>query len=354
MDTHLRQAIDSAVAVVWGQGARVSQIVPLAGDASSRSYARLHLDGSVPATAVVMVLAGSALPLSSEELAVFAEPLKELPYLNLYRFLRPLGVRVPELYYDGQKDGFLLLEDVGDVLLREAAQQLPTVEVERLYRRAIDQLVLLQIDGTRRRAPSCIAFQQRFDQRLFLWEFEHFIEWGLEKRQGRALAPVEGRALRTIFEQIASRLDRAPCFLNHRDYHSWNLFVQNGEIRVIDFQDALLAPASYDLATLLNDRDTPEVIAPALEQTLVDYYHTAWHQRGGDEFAPDLLWEEYNLCLLQKACKVVGRFYYLELGKGKSGYLRYIPPTLATLRRVLGRLPQHGRLREILATHFPE
>src|SRR5438034_353711 len=157
-------------------------LVPLAGDASSRSYARLHLDGSVPATAVVMVLAGSALPLSSEELAVFAEPLKELPYLNLYRFLRPLGVRVPELYYDGQKDGFLLLEYIGDVFVREAAQQLPAVEVERLYRRAIDQLVLLQIDGTRRRDPSCIAFQQRFDQRLFLWEFEHFIAWGLEKR----------------------------------------------------------------------------------------------------------------------------------------------------------------------------
>src|SRR3989442_3601094 len=158
MDTHLRQAIDSAVTAVWGQGARVSQIVSLAGDASSRSYARLHLDGSVPATAVVMVLAGSALPLSSEELAVFAEPLKELPYLNMYRLLRPLGVRVPELYYDGQKDGFLLLEDVGDVFLREAAQQLPAVEVGRLYRRAIDQLVLLQIYGTRRLDPSCISF----------------------------------------------------------------------------------------------------------------------------------------------------------------------------------------------------
>src|SRR2546427_9058797 len=120
MDTHLRQAIDSAVTAVWGQGARVSQIVSLAGDASSRSYARLHLDGSVPATAVVMGLAGSALPLSSEEVAVFAEPLKELPYLNMYRFLQPLWGRVPEVYYDGQKDGVFLPEDCGDVFLREA------------------------------------------------------------------------------------------------------------------------------------------------------------------------------------------------------------------------------------------
>lgn len=354
MDTNLRQAIDAAVATVWGQDARISQIVPLAGDASSRSYARLFLDGSGPATVVVMLLAGSALPLSSDELTVFAEPLQELPYLNVYRFLRPLGVRVPELYYDGHENGFLLLEDIGDVPLREAAQGLPAAEVERLYRLAIDQLVLLQIAGTHHRDDSCIAFQQRFDQRLFVWECEHFIEWGLEKREGKPLSTAEGKELRTLFAHIASYLDRAPNFLNHRDYHSWNLFVQNNEIRVIDFQDALLAPATYDLETLLNDRDTPTVITPSLEQALVNYYHSAWHERGGASFPSDRLWEEYNLCLLQKACKVVGRFYYLEMEKGKTGYMRYIPPTLATILRVLARLPQYERLQEIVAQHFPE
>jgi aminoglycoside/choline kinase family phosphotransferase len=299
-----------------------------------------------------MILAGSGLALSSDELAIFAEPLKELPYLNLYRFLQPLGVRVPAVYYDGH--GFLLLEDIGDMPLREAAQGLSAAEVERLYTLAIDQLVLLQIEGTRHHTESCIAFQQRFDRRLFLWEFEHFIEWGLEKRERKPLPSGEGQELRQIFERIATQLDQAPCFLNHRDYHSWNLFVQNNEIRVIDFQDALLAPATYDLETLLNDRDTPTVITPALEQSLVNYYHTAWHERGGNAFPFDRLWEEYNLCLLQKACKVVGRFYYLELEKGKMGYSRYIPPTLATIRRVLARLPQYGRLQEIIVTHFPE
>lgn len=353
MDTKLRQAIEAAVAETWGQETRVSHIVPLAGDASSRSYARLHLNGGEPATVVVMILAGSGLSLSSDELAIFAEPLKELPYLNVYRFLQPLGVRVPAVYYDGQKNGFLLLEDIGEVPLREAAQELPATEVQRLYQLAIDQLVLLQVEGTRQRNDSCIAFQQRFEHRLFLWEFEHFIEWGLEKREQQPLSSTEGQELRQMFEQIARQLDQAPCFLNHRDYHSWNLFVQNNEIRVIDFQDALLAPATYDLETLLNDRDTPTVITPELEQSLVNYYHTVWHGRGGTAFPFDRLWEEYNLCLLQKACKVVGRFYYLELEKGKKGYSRYIPPTLATIRRVLARLPQYGRLQDIIATHFP-
>jgi aminoglycoside/choline kinase family phosphotransferase len=357
MDTKLRHAIESATTATWGKGVRIKQIVPLTGDASSRSYARIHLDGADsngPTTTVVMILSGSGLALSSDELAVFAEPLKELPYLNVHRFLLSFGVRVPEVYYDGSKDGFLLLEDIGDVPLREAVQGLPAAEVEHLYRQAIDQLLLLQIEGTRRRDDSCVAFQQRFDYRLFMWEFEHFIEWGLEKREGKSLAAAEGRELRPLFEQIAAALDHAPLFLNHRDYHSWNLFVQNNEIRVIDFQDALLAPLTYDLETLLNDRDTPAIITPSLEHALVEYYHATWHERGGKVVAREQLWEEYNLCLLQKACKVVGRFYYLELEKGKTGYSRYIPPTLATIKRVLGRLPQYGRLQDIVNTHFSE
>jgi hypothetical protein len=354
MNTQLRQAIDAAVSRVWGAGTQVTQRIPLTGDASSRSYARLHLQGDGPSTTVVMMLAGSGLAVSSDELAIFAEPLKELPYLNVYRFLLPLGVRVPELYHDGSQEGFLLLEDIGEVPLREAAQGRSAAEVEQLYRQAIDQLVLIQVDGTRRRANTCIAFQQRFDHRLFMWEFEHFIEWGLEKREGKPLSETEGRELRTMFDRISATLDRAPAFLNHRDYHSWNLFVQNDVIRVIDFQDALLAPATYDLETLLNDRDTPTVITPSLEQALVEYYHAAWRERGGEAMSPEQLWEEYNLCLLQKACKVVGRFYYLELDKGKTGYSRYIPPTLATVRRVVARLPQYRRLQEIVADHFPE
>ena len=354
MDAKLRHALDTAVAEKWGQDMQITQVDPLAGDASSRSYARVSLRGDGPASAVVMILAGSGLAISSDELAVFEEPLKELPYLNLHHFLEPLGVSVPELYVDGYEDGFLLLEDIGDLPLRDAVEGLPHAEVEAWYRRAIDQLLLIQIEGTRQRSDECIAFQQRFDKRLFLWEFEHFVEWGLDKRGDKELTSIEKKTLSEMFEEISTRLDQSALFLNHRDYHSWNLFVQQDDIRVIDFQDALLAPAPYDLATLLNDRDTPTVIPPTLEEPLVNYYHDAWNQSGGDPLSSELVWEEYNLCLLQKACKVVGRFYYLELEKGKSGYMRYIPPTLATLRRVLTRLPQYRVLQDILADHFPE
>ena len=363
MNAELRRALEKTVADKWGDDASIAQITDLAGDASSRSYARLSLRGTgpdVPRSAVVMVLAGSGLALSSDELAVFGAPSTELPYLNLHEFLEPLGVRVPEVYVDGVADGFLLLEDVGDSALRDAVNGCSPAEVEAWYRRAIDQLLLIQIGGTRARNDGCIAFKQRFDKRLFLWEFEHFVEWGLNRGEADRLPSDQAEALRTLFDDVSARLAGAPAVLNHRDYHSWNLFVQpeaDNAVRIIDFQDALLAPAAYDLATLLNDRDTPAVVTPDLEAALVRYYHDAWNRQADTPRAYADVWNEYNLCLLQKACKVVGRFYYLELEKGKSGYLRYIPPTLATIRRVLPRVSDTRGFRtlaEVLAAHFPD
>ena len=363
MKAELRRTLEKAVTDKWGNGARIAQITDLAGDASSRSYARLSLSrtgSNVPRSTVVMILAGSGLALSSDELAVFDAPPTELPYLNLHKFLEPIGVRVSEVYVDGVQDGFLLLEDVGDSALRDAVNECSPVEVEAWYRRAIDQLLLIQIAGTRARNDACIAFKQRFDKRLFLWEFDHFVEWGLNRGGADSLPPDQAEALRMLFDDVSTRLAGAPAVLNHRDYHSWNLFVQpeaGSAVRVIDFQDSLLAPAAYDLATLLNDRDTPAVVTPNLERALVSYYHDAWNRQADTPRAYADLWDEYNLCLLQKACKVVGRFYYLELEKGKSGYLCYIPPTLATIRRVLARLPDTRGFRtlaEVLAARFPD
>ena len=127
---------------------------------------------------------GSALPLSSEELAVFKEPLNELPFLNVHRFLIRIGVRVPRLYGQSMDEGLLFLEDLGDLALWDRVQGLPPSEVLAWYQKAIDELLLLQIRGTKERDESCIAFQQRFDFRLYMWEFDHFLEFGLEKRPG--------------------------------------------------------------------------------------------------------------------------------------------------------------------------
>lgn len=349
------QQVREVLLECFGGSTHVDAIVPLAGDASTRRYVRATLSGDrVPSSAVVMILADSGISISSDELAVFKEPLKEQLFVNVHRFLEALGVSVPRIYRDASARGLIVLEDIGDAALWEVIQPLSDSEIVTHYQQAIDQLLTIVIEGTRRRDDACVAFQQAFDARLFNWEFEHFIEYGLEKRLPTPVPAAELAELRRHFTAIAAELGGAPRFLAHRDFHSWNLFVEDGRIRVIDFQDALLAPGTYDLGTLLGDRDTPLKITPSIESVLLDYYYAQWHARGGPEWDRVAMREQYFACALQKAFKVVGRFHYLNIVKAKPGYLRYLPSTLRQIRRLLARDSSLRSVHEILAPYFPE
>jgi len=349
----LEQLISEKIGLIFGAGATLTSLAPLAGDASSRRYYRAHLRGlGAPATAIVMDLpAGSTLPLSSEELAVFKERPKELPFLNLHRFLSRIGVHVPKLYGHWENQGVMLLEDLGDTALWDRVQNLPDEEIIAWYQQAIDELLHLQIVGTAQRDDACIAFQQRFDFKLYMWEFEHFIEWGLEKRPGAAIDGAAIDQLRRWFTGVSEILaNHVPC-LNHRDYHSWNLMVSDESIRVIDFQDALLAPPQYDLASLLNDRITDQIVTPPIEERLLRYY-TESSRTLGRMLEPDEFIEVYRLSAIQRDLKVVGRFYYLDLVKGKPGYRKFIPPTVRRLARNLANTPQARPILPLLLEQF--
>jgi len=352
----LKDLIANELSALFGEQTVTASFVALAGDASSRRYYRAELTGpGTPASIVIMKLPnGSALPLSSEELAVFKKPLKELPFLNLHRFLVRIGIRVPRLYGQSLEQGLLFLEDLGNIALWDKVQDLPPSEVLAWYRKAIDELLLLQVHGTKERDDSCIAFQQRFDFRLYMWEFDHFLEYGLEKRPGTTIKQTSKTELRNAFVDIARRLDSLPPCLNHRDYHSWNLMIHDEAVAVIDFQDALLAPPQYDLASLLNDRTTDSVIQPDLEEKLVAYYIDRRVDMEKQTINRDEFTEMYLLSAIQRDLKVVGRFYYLDIVKGKTAYKKFIPPTIHRLKRNLARLPQTQRLIPILAEHYEE
>jgi aminoglycoside/choline kinase family phosphotransferase len=187
-----------------------------------------------------------------------------------------------------------------------------------------------------------------------MWEFDHFLEYGLEKRPGTTIYQTSKTELRNAFGDIARRLDSLTPCLNHRDYHSWNLMIHDDAVAVIDFQDALLAPPQYDLASLLNDRITDSVIHRDLEEKLVGYYIDRRVDLEKQIINRDEFTELYLLSAIQRDLKVVGRFYYLDLVKGKTAYKKFIPPTLNRLKRNLGRLPQTQGLIPILAEHYKE
>jgi aminoglycoside/choline kinase family phosphotransferase len=350
----IKRLIAPKIKTIFGSNIELIALAPLAGDASSRRYYRASLSGhGAPQSLIVMELpAGSVLPLSSEELAIFKEGPKELPFLNVHRFLDRIGVRVPKLYGQWKNDGVLFLEDLGDTALWDRVQGVTEAETVAWYQKAIDELLKLHVRGTGSRDDSCIAFQQRFDLKLYRWEFEHFIEWGLEKRPGAKVAAATVEELRKTFATIADILDRQPACLNHRDYHSWNLMIHQEAVRVIDFQDALLAPAQYDLASLLNDRVTDSVVNPPVEEQLIRYYVERKSDLEKRAIARDEFSEIYLLSAIQRDLKVVGRFYYLDLVKGKPGYMKFIPPTVRRLKRNLPRTARTKNILPLLDEHF--
>ena len=343
------EAVARAVHAAFGTTAVVTGTERLFGDASNRVYVRIRLGAHQPATAVAMLL-GEGRFTGGDELGGGGSD--ELPFVDVGRYLSGHGLPVPALYYDAARtDGLLLLEDIGDTNLWSVATTAPG-RVDALFAAAVDLLVRLQVTGTRHPDATCCAFHRHFDAALAHAELEHFIEHGIETRHGRKLDPATRDAILADLSSLATIFTTAPATLAHRDFMAWNLHVQDDRLRLIDFQDALLAPDAYDLAALLTDRHTPSIITADREAALLARFVAARRDAGlpvtGD------LPERYRLCALHRALKVIGRFYFLEVVKGKPGYLAYLPGVYAVARRMFDALPALAAARARIVPWVPE
>jgi aminoglycoside/choline kinase family phosphotransferase len=332
----LQDWLAASVSKTW-PGSRLGEIVALKGDASTRRFWRIWIEGrSAPATAIAVDLGPDDLPLYARALHLYREPLAEPPYINVHRFLESIGAPVPKLYCAAPEHRALLVEDVGDEELFAAALADPAHAAD-LYRVAIDELLRIHVDGTARKDPRCVAFGVAYDARLFGWELEQFAKLGLREINPGA----DAAALQPELAELAARLGRLPRVFSHRDYHGQNLFLQRGSggairIRILDFQDALMAPAAQDLSLLMTTRDTARAITPEIESRLLDYYQAGLARRRAPQMPHAEFLESYRLCVIQHALKLIGRFLYLEQ-QGKRGYAAFVPHAAAQARRMLAR-----------------
>ncbi|HEY6420729.1 MAG TPA: phosphotransferase [Candidatus Binataceae bacterium] len=344
--------LSEAVTLTWA-GVHARKIVLLRGDLSARRFWRVHLESATgaraiaitPPTAILVDLGPHDLPPYARALKLVAEPLQEPPWINVHRFLFALGAPVPELYAADAKQRAMLVEDVGDDALFLAAKR-DAPHAGDLYRLAIETLLVFHVEGSRRIDQSCVASQIAYDERLFEWEFKEFCEVGVA-----AVAPgADPAALAPELASLVARLGRYPRVFSHRDYHGQNLYLQKGpKLRVIDFQDALMAPAAQDLAVLLTTRDTADVITPTVERRLLDFYCAGLARRGAVQMSAGDFHDSYRLCVLQHALKMIGRFLDFDRA-GKSGYARYVPYVQEQARRMLAELGgDFPRLRAALA-----
>ncbi|MES1206618.1 MAG: phosphotransferase [Pseudomonadota bacterium] len=332
-------------------GGTTGTVETMAGDASTRRYHRVRIRDGSPASVVIMELPDD--PLKSDEASAGGPP-PELPFLNVQRYLAAGGIPVPRVYRADMARGLLALEDLGDRTFESVVKDGSRAERQRYYGAAIEHIAEIQSLGRRTSASDCVAFSRRFDRTLLRWELDHFREWYLEAERGAKLSETERAQLDGAFDWLASELASLPVVLVHRDFQSRNLMVigegpeNRPQLRVIDFQDALLGTEAYDLVALL--RDSYVVLAPDELNELVAAFVRA--ARVPDEAAFRRL---FSMQALQRKMKDIGRFVFIDRVRKNPSFLRWIPATAGYIRQAMAEAPPElAPVARVLARHAPE
>jgi aminoglycoside/choline kinase family phosphotransferase len=326
----------------------LESLVKLPGDASSRKYYRAILkDGHGVKSMIVM----KAEPFVDQGL--------ELSFLVVRDHLERSGVRVPRVHDVDPARGLVLLEDLGDVTLLRLLQECADSESERhYYERVIDALVQLQVRaGPEGAARKIEAFSLEFDLEKLMWETHFTIEHFYEKYLKREISAEHRKILEDGFHEICSRLAAEPRVLAHRDFHSRNVMVLPGtgpqgqaEYVMIDFQDARMGPAQYDLVSLL--KDSYYQLDEAQIQRLIDYYIARYEALSGQSLDRQRFIEIFDIMAVQRNFKAIGSFASFLNRRGDASYLKYIGNTFENIRRTLLKYPRYSPLREVLFHYY--
>jgi aminoglycoside/choline kinase family phosphotransferase len=344
--------IEKAARNIAGINGGTVNIDKIKGDASNRSYYRISFNQNKHTMILMELAEPEAFKKAEEKVTVSAIPVTELPYINILNHLAKCNVSVPKLFLYEKERGLLFLEDLGDETLHERIERAGINPCMEYYKKAIDELIKIHACATRIKDNGCIAFGRAFDTALLMWEFDHFIEYGIEDAKGVKIPENDRRAIRDIFYSISERLAKEQRVFTHRDFHSRNLMIHNDKISVLDFQDALMGPCQYDLASLL--RDSYIALPEEMIDELMEYYISKKKAVDGAKIDRRNFSELFDLMSIQRNLKAAGRFAYINSVKKNNFYLQFIPQTLGYVRKNLKKYSELNNLRELLGKYVEE
>jgi aminoglycoside/choline kinase family phosphotransferase len=299
------------------------QLEIASGDASFRRYFRLRTG-------------------DDSRIVMDAPPDKEdcKPFVEISAALLKLGLHMPEVLQQDLQQGFLLLTDLGQ---QQYLQVLDESNVERLYDDALGALATLQAG-----AEACYDFPP-YDDALLMTEMYLFRDWLLDRHLGIDLQPQDRDMLEQVFSLLSASAREQPQVPVHRDYHSRNLMVtMENNPGILDFQDAVMGPVTYDLVSLLRDC---YIAWPRqqVEAWVRDYHELALQsgilrEKNEAEF---LRW--FDLMGVQRHLKAAGIFARLYHRDQKPAYLQDIPRTVNYIIEVSSRYPELQDLHRFLS-----
>lgn len=313
--------------------ATVSLLTP---DASARRYYRL--------------LASSG---QSYVASVYPEPFKklQLPFLVLTDIFTAAELPVPKVFDVQGELGVVLQEDLGDVSLAQwlAAPGRTQIEVDNRVTEAITLIARIQALTDEVVSAQSLPATLAFDTEKLYWELNYFFEHYFGSLLRVELSAVESDNIKLELLQLAEWLCARPWVLTHRDFHAMNLMVdQTGQLRLIDYQDARMGPASYDLVPLLLERrlqPTPEEWVKGMQS----HFLQARESVGLPALDLEEFQNEFVYMTVQRELKALGTFSYQAavMNRGEV-YGAYIKPTVELVLRYLLECGKYSSLRDAL------
>lgn len=284
---------------------------PASADASFRQYFRVYFDDQ---TFVLMDA-----PPQYEDSATF---------LKVAEILSATGVHVPEILAHNLDDGFLLLSDLGSNTFLQALNDHPD-RANHLYNDATDALIKIQLSQH-------VKGLLDYDETLLRSELNLFPDWYIAKHLEISLSKKQQATLQAVFIKILKNNLAQPKVLVHRDYHSRNLMVTSPNPGILDFQDAVYGPITYDLVSLFKD-----AYIHWDEEHILDWTIRYWEKarKAGLPVPPDFgaFYQDFEWMGVQRHLKVLGIFARLNYRDGKANYLDSMPLVIAHLRKACER-----------------
>lgn len=272
-----------------------------------------------------------------------APPDKEdtAPFIDVTQRLEAQGLPVPHIHAKDDLRGFLMLDDFGSLSL---LRHLKPINVDHWYGMALDLLLPLQCCDT--------SELPHYDDAMLMREMDLFREWFLEKHLALTLEPEDKEHLDMMFSVLATNALEQPTAFVHRDFHSRNLMVVDGQsLGIIDYQDAVLGPITYDAVSLLKDcyidwpPDQTVGFVLGFKQRLLD------SGRLNKAIDDETFLRWFDMMGTQRHLKAIGIFARLNHRDDKPGYLADIPRTLQYVLDVAQRYPSLTPLHKLLCQY---
>jgi aminoglycoside/choline kinase family phosphotransferase len=319
---------------------------PLTGDASARAYETVTRTGEEPRILMNSPRLVLGPPVRDgrpyAEIAHTAQSITA--FVAIARLLKLKGFAAPEIYAVDLDQGFALIENLGDRHFLDADGK-PVLE-----RYAAAALLLANMHTVKwpewfEAAPGAVHAIPPFDHAAMQIEADLLLDWYLPAITGATVTDSQRREYALAWAQAFARLEGAEFGLMQRDFHSPNIIWResrsgNDRLGLVDFQDALIGPLAYDLASLAMDARV--TVSPELERQTVSAYVSARERDAG--FSREKFEEAYAIMAAQRNAKILGIFVRLDRRDGKPAYLKHLPRIRDYLRRSLAH-PSLSRLK---------